>query len=581
MSRTYDTAAEFCEIAGAPDLLEYLQVDQEVDPADAQEKLKARRKYMQGMQSNPKYRKEALFLIKHFKELSEALADPKAYELDALRRAESVHLPILEMTVKGVLAGGALSPDQEAYLQRNAHELGVSDATFEALIERLCREAGVKRVSGARSLTPTTAPPIRPVGDDFYRLLGIERGAPLPEIRAAYEQQMAAARSRAATPEIEALIVRLDLAWSVLSDPRAREKYHITQSRTGPPARAREAGPGDGDTAPPVRRKPGGAPTLPIGPAYTPPGGGGSRLEVLGEPVRTIAVGRTDTVTSIRIRNGGSEALTGRLSCDQPWVSLNPWQIDPSRGEQDIQVTFHGERLDGSGGTAVVTIATDRGERATVTFHAQRSQLGKVLAGVALLVGLVGAVGAAYVWTRGPSALEITVDPWAEEVTIAGRALGSGNRFVVPSPPTGTLVRITQPNFAPAEVPVTEEARNAGLLSVTLDQTRRLSFVPKDPLRRTSVPQDEASRLFQERSAAIDGCIRPLVKPDSVLTGSIKVHIDRDGMAAGLEAQGKHTDEASVAKCLERQAAALTFEPLVNGDYATVRYEYTVTAERP
>lgn len=580
MSRTYDTAAEFCEIAGAPDLLEYLQVDPEVDPEEVQEKLKARRKYMQGMQSNPKYRKEALFLIKHFKELSEALADPRAYQLDALRRAESVHLPILEMTVKGVLAGGRLSADQETYLQRNAHELGVSDATFEALLDRLAREAGVKRVSGARTLTPTTAPPIRAVGDDFYRLLGIERGASLPEIRAAYESQMAAARSRAQSPEIEALIVRLDLAWSVLSDPRAREKYHITQTRTGPPARAREAGP-EGDTAPPVRRKPGGAPTLPVGPAYTPPGGGGSRLEVMGEPVRSVSLGRGDVATTVRIRNGGSEAMTGRISCDQPWVSLNPRQIDPTLGEQDIHVTLHGDRLDGSSGSATVTIVTDRGERAAVTFHVSRSRMGLLIGAAVTAVLLVVGLGFAYTATRPPSALEITVDPWAEEVVIEGRALGSGNRFVVPRPAGPSKVTVTQPNFKPAEVPITEEVLNSGALHIQLQQSRRLNFVPKDQLRRTSVPQDEASRLFQERSSTIDACIRKLVKPDSVLTGSIKVHIDRDGLAAGLEAQGKHTDEPAVAECLERQAAALSFPPLANGDYATVRYEYTVTAERP
>ena len=140
MSRNFDTAAEFCEIAGTPDLLEYLQVPPEVDPSEAQEKLKKRRKYMQGMQSNPKYRKEALFLIKHFKALSNALVDPSSYLTDALRRAESVHLPILEMTVKGVLAGGSLTEEQEQYLRRNANELGVSDATYDELVDRLCRE---------------------------------------------------------------------------------------------------------------------------------------------------------------------------------------------------------------------------------------------------------------------------------------------------------------------------------------------------------------------------------------------------------------------------------------------------------
>ena len=109
-SRNYELAAEFCQLVGTPDLLAYLGVEMDAGTAETRTKLKSRRKYMQGMQSNPKYRSEALYLIKHFAALDAVLANPAAYLKDAVKRAESVHLPVLEMTIRSVLAGGAVSP---------------------------------------------------------------------------------------------------------------------------------------------------------------------------------------------------------------------------------------------------------------------------------------------------------------------------------------------------------------------------------------------------------------------------------------------------------------------------------------
>ena len=119
-SRNLDLAAQFCELVNKPHLLEYLGLPEDASPDAAQKKLKARRKYMQGMQSNPKYKSEAIFLIKNFGALSRVLEDPIPYLKDAKRRAESKHLPVLEMTIKGVLAGGSLTHEQEDYLRRNA-----------------------------------------------------------------------------------------------------------------------------------------------------------------------------------------------------------------------------------------------------------------------------------------------------------------------------------------------------------------------------------------------------------------------------------------------------------------------------
>ena len=140
--RDLEATAEFCRIVGASNLVVYLGLDSQAEPETLRAKLRARRKFMQGMQANPKYKREALFLIRHFSNLQTVLQDVPAYLADAARRAESVHLPVLEMTIRNALLDGPLTPDREAYLLRNAVELGVSEATFRDLVERAALSLG-------------------------------------------------------------------------------------------------------------------------------------------------------------------------------------------------------------------------------------------------------------------------------------------------------------------------------------------------------------------------------------------------------------------------------------------------------
>ncbi len=159
-SRDLDLAAEFCTIVGAADLLAYLGIEPNVEPITAQATLRSRRRFMQGMQGNPKYKREALFLIRHFSALHAVLDDIPGYLADTRRRGESAHLPVLEMTIRGVLAAGSLHPDQRAYLARNARELGVSSETFEGVLARAAQDLGVDiGHAGVTSLEPDTLPP--------------------------------------------------------------------------------------------------------------------------------------------------------------------------------------------------------------------------------------------------------------------------------------------------------------------------------------------------------------------------------------------------------------------------------------
>lgn len=379
-------------MVGVSDLLAYLGLDESADPAEIRIQLKARRKFMQGMQSNPKYKREALFLIKNFSSLNDVLADLPAYLGDARRRAESEHLPVIEMTMRGVLASGTVTDEQLAYLKRNASELGMSEQTFEELFERVSLEFGVS----SDAYTPRAAVPlgITPPPDgspvDLYQLLGISASANEDDVRIAYHKRLEELDNTNNVVEQEAMRRRIEIARKVLENEAARRHYDLTAARTGPPARSREFRPDQAATAPPVQSRNTGAT-----PSKLPARTGPARLEILGDPVRAIWPGRSVIVT---IRNGGEAPMHGTVAADPPWLKATPAVLDPGAAEQNITVQMltvaalratlpAGSEPPAMPESASVTIETQRGERARIGF-----ELRKGIPPVALAAGIVGAV---------------------------------------------------------------------------------------------------------------------------------------------------------------------------------------------
>jgi len=573
-TRNYELAAEFCKLVGTPDLLAYLGVDADAGTVESRNKLKSRRKYMQGMQSNPKYRSEALYLIKHFSALDAVLANPTAYIKDAVKRAESVHLPVLEMTIRGVLAGGSLSADQEEYLRRNALELGVSAQSFDEILARMAKEANIKRPSGPPSLPDARTPSPADVRT-YYLLLQVTPNASTAAIEEAYRQRMAEARARAPGPEREALMSRLGLAWNTLKDPATREFYEMSQTRTGPPARQRETRPDQAATAPPVRRTvaPATGDQLP------------SRLEILGDPVRRIQVGSSPVTLKIEIRNGGDVPMGGQVTRDEPWLVVETPEIDPARKEQTILVHISPAELVGKADTGRITLETHTGERATVVVEVERISGWRRVAQFAAV--LIACVGLALVsgWLIGAfmhdaGTLEILVDPQAADIRIQGQLVGSGERVLLEDLPTGPVtLQVSQPGFKPYTRSLNSIDRDLGQVRVVLEVAEGLDFVPDKKMKRGAFSQEEANAVVGTRAAGFDRCVRQSAEPGQILTGTIRVHIDQTGRPVGLQVDGRNTERTEVRKCLERQATALSFRPLAEGDYATVRYSYSVTPE--
>lgn len=594
--RTLDVAAEFCKLTGTRDLLEYLGLEEPVEPDVARTALKDRRKFMQGMQANPKYKQQALFLIKNFKVLDEVLTDPAAHAADMHHRAESAHLPVLEMTIKGVLTAGKLNRDQVDYLRRNAVELGVSPATFEQMLQRLAKEADVP-LPGA---TPGgTVSDVDTEPRDHYGVLGVDRMAGLREIQAAYELRTRAVLEMSDRLKAADLQRQLDKALSALTardnerptGPPARERSSaeahafnpsIHKAPTAPPARMRSFAPG--------RQSASSVTKLPSASLNLPPRR--SRLEILGEPVRHVNLsGRAPHRTEITVRNGGDEAMPGRVATDVPWIVATPSRLDPDAGEQQVRVLIQPNEMPSSSGTGVVTIQTDGGERASIVFHIQKSNtvgLFLAAAGVsAVVLGLIAVV----VWlvsrppsvpevdTSGQGGLTITVDPTADEVRVNGKSVGSGDSVFVPQPPLGRVrVEASHPNFDTWSKEVVVHSGRPVIVPIELELKSRLGFVPTAELRKATLDQDVVQRIMAQRSRAMENCVQQSAgaQAGGTLAGKVRIHVGATGQAIGVEIEGDGSDDPEMLACLERQAAAVVLHPLRDGDYVTVGWKYEV-----
>ncbi|MCB9678412.1 MAG: DnaJ domain-containing protein [Alphaproteobacteria bacterium] len=567
-SRNLDLADEFCKLVSKSHLLAYLGLPDDASPESAQKKLKARRKYMQGMQSNPKYKQEAIFLIKNFNALSKVLEDPIPYLKDAKRRAESQHLPVLEMTIKGVLAGGNLTHEQEDFLRRNAIELGVSENTFEDVLERLSKESGVARASA--SLT-VTAEELKTV--DFYHLLGVPRHASRDEIYARYRSKKEECNGITDPAQRESVRTKVEKAWKVLSDEATRQRYDLSWTRTGPPARNREVTrPVQASTAPPIQlRGTSPDPTPPSVPSLAP-----ARMEVLSERVQKVPVANASVTLSIEVRNGGEMPLRGTIASDQAWLRVLSPSLKPELKQQSVKVQIVPKLIEARQANGTLTLTSESGEKVQIEVVATRKgapvllfALGGAGLGALVLVGVL-----AVTWLGASTDYVIDIDPWAEEVLLDGKSVGSGSRVVLDSPPQGeATLTVRHRNFKPWVRDVTIEP--GGSYDVDLELSSRMDFKPAPSQRRANLDQRVAGEVMTHFQPRLDRCLRSGLA-DKPMQGVLRIHVGPDGYTTGVEIQGDGAKSPAIVECLKQQAAGPVFPPLKDGDFATVRYDYHI-----
>lgn len=127
-------ASEFCRLVQAANLFEYLGVEPTAPTEDVLEAFAKRRRRMQSMQANPKYRESATFLIKNFRTLERVLANPELHLRQMRREREDEQIPMLELALQSAMMKGKLSANEETFLRQAAVKLGISEERYEEVL---------------------------------------------------------------------------------------------------------------------------------------------------------------------------------------------------------------------------------------------------------------------------------------------------------------------------------------------------------------------------------------------------------------------------------------------------------------
>ncbi|MBX2797354.1 MAG: methyltransferase domain-containing protein [Myxococcales bacterium] len=126
-----EAASELCAIVQTADLFEYLGVSAEAEHEELLLALTRKRRRLQGMQGNPKFRESASFLIKNYRRLQRVLHHPDAHVRSMRSAREEEHVAMLHLALGGVLADGRLTVEEEAFLRQAAIQLGISEPRYE------------------------------------------------------------------------------------------------------------------------------------------------------------------------------------------------------------------------------------------------------------------------------------------------------------------------------------------------------------------------------------------------------------------------------------------------------------------
>ena len=225
-SGVLDEIHRFTASVEKPDLYAYLDIDPSADRETITHALQVRRSWAQGQQANPKYRQEALWVIKNIGLLKEALiAEASAYKSDLAGRDERAKLDTLSMFIKGTLADGELTARGEEAIQKQAKEMGLP----ESLVIRRIGEILAEQDAQAMTVETPTKSPVSPVNlegvDDLYAILDTPPDSDPATLEAAYRRRYRWARQLRDTEQSSRVYAKLDEAWRTLKDPEQRAAY--------------------------------------------------------------------------------------------------------------------------------------------------------------------------------------------------------------------------------------------------------------------------------------------------------------------------------------------------------------------
>lgn len=493
--RDFDEIERFLTTVGKATLFEYLALAETASADEVEAALGKRRGWAQGQQSNPKFRTEAIWLIKNMGLLKRALLQERGGYLEALlQREQGRKALILKQYILGTLAEGRLSRRDEASVMQQARALGLPEALAARTLDELLQQTGAQAERDQGQ-----GPEI-----DHYRALGVSPQADYNELYTAYRRRLEQLRHTLDRQLAEEQREALEESWRVLSDPSAREAFDQAQrARRGhqeaqPPAGLpAAAGPGPIARAPapppvaalpplteaeappepaappklslaePAWRAPPEAPKLSLAPGpepelrprppepppIDPRRPSPSRLVIEPSGVLQLTVGAKPHTVELRVRRQGELPAPAKVWVERDWVSVEPRQLNPTLDEQVVRLTVHPDKMDRAQAVALITVLSElTGQRATLTLEVSRAVrwAPRLLAGAAALLLLVG--GGAALWPllapdpppTGPASgtLLVQVDPPAGEIIINGEIMSTNGALSLSEGLTGPPVTV-------------------------------------------------------------------------------------------------------------------------------------------
>jgi hypothetical protein len=158
---------KFLTLTGAADLFAYMGLPPTADADMADLAMQDRREWAQTQQANPKYRTEALWIIRNSAIVRKALVqDVAAYRAHTSQRSLEPRLRQLEDFIQGVLSGGGLTPKATEAIRKKGQALGVPPETLTARLEALIEARGREIAEQDEERTEDLSPPIVEVDDD-------------------------------------------------------------------------------------------------------------------------------------------------------------------------------------------------------------------------------------------------------------------------------------------------------------------------------------------------------------------------------------------------------------------------------
>jgi curved DNA-binding protein CbpA len=624
--RDFEEINRFLATVGKATLFEYLGIATEATSDEAEAAIRQRRAWAQGQQNNPKYRQEALWVIKSVTLCRRALIEERAqYQAEVEGRDRDRKLQVLRLFVLGTLADGVLTPKGEEAIREQGAKLGLDVETVDAQVAELLSESHAARSPGPED----PGPPGRPSFIDHYAVLGVPAHSSVEVLEQAHRDRYHWARQLQDTRRAGEIYGRLDQAWDILKDPITRARYdekrrEVLGTSIVPPAapkkepeplRVRRLALAGEDTedvsdAPTTHSTAGGhsrgSPPPRVPDALTNPSrtlnlGGtaqparperAARLHVDGPEVISIKARKAPVQLRLTIRNGGSGRMPGRVFVDRDWVEVNPSRLDPGAAEQIIQVTIDPRKMPRNKAVALVTVATDDQERKAITIEAERPNPLPWLIGLAalMIVGVSAFVASRIEWGDPPvvdpphGILNVICDPPAGEVTVAGTFATSEGVLREHRVPPGqpVAIKVELDGFEPFTREVTIEDGATETVEPVLKLTDPMGFTPT--AEQTPAPFDDegARALVQRRADRLDACFAQhlTAEPGSVASTELTAYVSPRGYVMGVNFEKATLLGGEVQRCIKRELRAIKFS-LVQGDYATFRTSLRYVVREP